>query len=196
LTPATPDAAKLPQRPKRADARRNHEALVAAARDAFAEDGAGASLEDVARRAKVGIGTLYRHFPTRQHLLEAVYVDEVEAMCRSAADLENLPPWDALADWLHQFVRYAATKRALFEGMIAVVDRDAEVFRASREAITTAGETLLQRAQAAGDVRPDTSFADVGRMVAGIATIPAGPEQIERILDVALDGLRYRPPAA
>jgi AcrR family transcriptional regulator len=186
LTPATPDAAKLPQRPKRADARRNHEALVAAARDAFAEDGG---------RAKVGIGTLYRHFPTRQHLLEAVYVDEVEAMCRSAADLENLPPWDALADWLHQFVRYAATKRALFEGMIAA-DRDAEVFRASREAITTAGETLLQRAQAAGDVRPDTSFADVGRMVAGIAAIPAGPEQIERILDVALDGLRYRPPAA
>jgi AcrR family transcriptional regulator len=195
LTPATPDAAKLPQRPKRADARRNYEALVAAARAAFAEDGADASLEDVARRAQVGIGTLYRHFPTRQHLLEAVYVDEVEAMCRSAADLEDLPPWDALADWLHQFVRYAATKRALFEGM-AAADRDAEVFRASREAITTAGETLLQRAQAAGAVRPDTSFGDVGRMVGGIAAVPAGPEQIERILDVALDGLRYRPPAA
>jgi ethanolamine utilization microcompartment shell protein EutL len=92
-------------------------------------------------------------------------------------------------------VRYAATKRALFEGMIAA-DRDAEVFRASREAITTAGETLLQRAQAAGAVRPDTSFGDVGRMVGGIAAVPAGPEQIERILDVALDGLRYRPPAA
>jgi AcrR family transcriptional regulator len=191
LTPATPDAAKLPHRPKRADARRNYEALVAAARDAFAEDGADASLEDVARRAQVGIGTLYRHFPTRQHLLEAVYVDEVEAMCRSAADLEDLPPWDARAAWLHLFVRYAATMGAVLVGSAGGA-RDAEVFRASREAITTAGQTLLQRAQAAGDVRPDTSFADVGRMVAGIAAIPAGPEQIERILDVALDGLRVR----
>jgi AcrR family transcriptional regulator len=197
MTQARPDAAVLAQRPKRADARRNYEALVSAARDAFAEDGTKASLEDIARRAQVGIGTLYRHFPTRQHLLEAVYVDEVEAMCRSAADLADLPPWDALVDWLRQFVSYAATKRALAEGMLASIDQDAEVFRSSREAINTAGEALLGRAQAAGVVRPDTSFTDVGRMVAGIAGIrTAEPEQIERILDVALDGLRYRPPGA
>jgi AcrR family transcriptional regulator len=197
MTQARPDAAVLAQRPKRADARRNYEALVSAARDAFAEDGTKASLEDIARRAQVGIGTLYRHFPTRQHLLEAVYVDEVEAMCRSAADLADLPPWDALVGWLRQFASYAATKRALAEGMLASIDQDAEVFRSSREAINTAGEALLGRAQAAGVVRPDTSFTDVGRMVAGIAGIrTAEPEQIERILDVALDGLRYRPPGA
>ncbi|WP_243420777.1 helix-turn-helix domain-containing protein [Micromonospora globispora] len=83
------------RRPKRADARRNYEALVAAAREAFGERGTSASLEEIARRAQVGIGTLYRHFPTRQELLEAVYVDEVEALCRSAAELADLPPWDA-----------------------------------------------------------------------------------------------------
>jgi AcrR family transcriptional regulator len=196
MTQAKPDAV-LAQRPKRADARRNYEALVSAARDAFAEDGTNASLEDIARRAQVGIGTLYRHFPTRQHLLEAVYVDEVEAMCRSAADLGDLPPWDALVEWLHRFVSYAATKRALAEAMLASVDQDAEVFRSSREAINTAGDALLGRAQAAGVVRPDTNFTDVGRMVAGIAGIrTAEPEQIDRILDVALDGLRYRPAGA
>jgi AcrR family transcriptional regulator len=87
------DAAVLSRRPKRADARRNYDKLVGAAREAFAADGTSASLEDVARRAEVGIGTLYRHFPTRQHLLEAVYVDEVEAMSRQAEDLAELPPW-------------------------------------------------------------------------------------------------------
>ncbi|MEA2340129.1 MAG: hypothetical protein QOG11_206 [Solirubrobacteraceae bacterium] len=191
MTQAKPDAV-LAQRPKRADARRNYEALVSAARDAFAEDGTNASLEDIARRAQVGIGTLYRHFPTRQHLLEAVYVDEVEAMCRSAADLTDLDPWDALVTWLRQFVGFAATKRALADEMMATIDKDAEVFVACRTAITAAGEMLLGRAQEAGVVRPDTNFTDVGRMVGGIASIrTAEPGQIGRILDVALDGLRY-----
>jgi AcrR family transcriptional regulator len=184
------------QRPKRVDARRNHAKLVSAAREAFAEDGTSASLEDIARRAQVGIGTLYRHFPTRQDLLEAVYLEEVEAICRSAADLADLPPWEALAGWLHRFVGFAATKRALAEELIAYVDKDAEVFRSCGEAITAAGESLLGRAQRAGVARPDASFTDVGRMVGGIAAIRAAdPEQIERILDLALDGLRYRPSA-
>src|ERR1700694_3482572 len=100
-------------RPKRADARRNYEKVVAAAREAFAEGGKATSLEEIARRAQVGIGTLYRHFPTRQALLEAVYVDEVEALCRSADDLADLLPWDALIAWLHRFVAYLFTKRAL-----------------------------------------------------------------------------------
>ncbi|HMJ37593.1 MAG TPA: helix-turn-helix domain-containing protein [Baekduia sp.] len=183
----------LSKRPRRADARRNYAKLLAAARDAFAEDGTSASLEDIARRAEVGIGTLYRHFPSRPDLLEAVYVDEVEAMARSAADLADLPPWDALVDWLHQFVRYAATKRALADEMMAYIDQDAEVFRGCRTAITAAGEALLQRAQAAGAARTDTNFTDVGRMVSGIASIRAADEaQIERILDMALDGLRAR----
>ena len=103
----------IARRPKRADALRNYEKLLAAARDAFAEGGASTSLEEVARRAGVGIGTLYRHFPTRQELLEAVYVGELEAICHSADELAELPPWDALVTWLHEFVGYLATKRAL-----------------------------------------------------------------------------------
>src|SRR6266478_6346766 len=106
------------QRPMRADARRNYDKLVAGARAVFTEDGTSAALEDVAERAGVGIGTLYRHFPTRQALLEAVYVDEVEAMARAAADLFELPPWEALSQWLHQYVGFAATKRALNEALM------------------------------------------------------------------------------
>jgi AcrR family transcriptional regulator len=191
----TTQATGLAQRPKRADARRNYDKLLAAAGAAFAENGTAASLEDIARRADVGIGTLYRHFATRQDLLEAVYIDEVEEMSRAAADLADLEPWEALVTWLHQFVRYAATKRALADEMMATIDQDAEVFVACRTAITEAGNMLLRRAQEAGVVRPDTNFTDVGRMVAGIAGIrTADSGQIERILDVALDGLRYRAP--
>lgn len=113
---AEPLPEALARRPRRADARRNYEALVAAAREVFAAQGAGGSLEEIARRAQVGIGTLYRHFPTRRELLEAVYVDEVEALCQAAGDLAGLPPWDALVAWLHRFVEYVATKRALAEG--------------------------------------------------------------------------------
>jgi AcrR family transcriptional regulator len=193
MTDAKTEAPVLAQRPKRADARRNYEKLVAAAHDAFAQDGTSASLEDIARRAEVGIGTLYRHFPTRQHLLEAVYVEEVEAICRSAEDLADLEPWDALSSWLRRFVGFAATKRALAEELFAYIDRDAEVFKTCGGAITTAGESLLKRAQDAGVVRTDTNFTDVGRLVGGISLIKAtDPEQIERILEVALDGLRYR----
>jgi AcrR family transcriptional regulator len=188
----TPDA--LLQRPKRADARRNYDKLIAAAREAFAERGASTSLEEIARRAEVGIGTLYRHFPTRQALLEAVYLEEVEAICRSADDFAGLPPWEALAGWLHRFVGYAVTKKALAEELMAHIDKDANVFTSCRTAINETGSALLRRAQEAGEVRPDATFTDVGRMVGGIAVIKmADPEQIERILDLALDGLRYRP---
>jgi AcrR family transcriptional regulator len=182
------------RRPLRADARRNYEKLLAVARDVFAEDGAAATLDDIARRAQVGPATLYRHFPTRQHLLEAVYLDEVEAISRAAADLGDLPPWDALVQWLREFLGYAATKRALAQEMLTYIDRDAEVFRASRAAIKSAGDALLGRAQKAGVAREDARFMDVARLLAGIAGIQgAEPEEIERIFDV-LDGLRYQPP--
>jgi len=183
------------QPPKRADARRNYEKLLAAARQAFAETGPDASLEEIARRAGVGIGTLYRHFPTRQTLLEAVYVDEVEALGRSAAELADLPPWEALTAWLRRYVSFAATKRALAEELSASIGSETTVFQLCRDSIFEAGEPLLERAQDAGVVRRDLSLIDVIRMVFGIAAIPgADPGQIERILDVALDGLRY--PAA
>jgi AcrR family transcriptional regulator len=181
------------QRPKRADARRNYDNLVAAALALFTEEGTSAPLEDVAKRAGVGIGTLYRHFPTRQALLEAVYVDEVEAMARAADDLSELPPWDALSRWLHQYVGFAATKRALNEALLEAAP-DSNVLLSCRTAIAGAGTALIERAQRAGVVRTDTNFMDVGRMVAGIAMVPtADPEQKERLLELALDGLRYQP---
>jgi AcrR family transcriptional regulator len=181
------------QRPQRADARRNYEKLIAVARDVFAEDGVSATLDDIARRAQVGPATLYRHFPTRQHLLEAVYLEEVQAISRSAADLADLPPWEALVQWLHEFVRYAATKRALADEMLTSIDRDAEVFQACRAALTAAGDTLVERAQAAKVVRPDANFMDVARLLGGIAAIKGvEPDEVERLLDIVLDGLRYQ----
>jgi len=183
-----------PPRPLRADARRNYEKLLAAGREAFTEDGSSASLEEIARLAGVGIGTLYRHFPTRQALLEAVYFEEVEALCRSADDLADREPWDALMAWLHRFVEYMATKQALSEELFAYIGRDSDVFLRCHTAFYAAGEPLLARAQDAHVVRADTDITEVVRMVAGIAKIQsATPEQIERVLDMALDGLRYRP---
>jgi AcrR family transcriptional regulator len=179
------------QRPKRADARRNYDKLIAAARDAFTEEGGSASLEEVARRAGVGIGTLYRNFPTRQDLLEAVYVEEVEAVCRTAEDLMDDPPWEALVAWLHRFLDYVATKQALSQELFNHLGRDADVFRGCRTAFYAAGDRLLVRAQDSGDVRTDVSIDDVVMLVAGISKMPAtGEGQIPRILNIALEGLR------
>jgi AcrR family transcriptional regulator len=179
-------------RPMRADARRNYEKLLAAGRQAFTDEGSSASLEEIARIAGVGIGTLYRHFPTRQALLEAVYVEEVEALCRSAEDLADREAWDALSAWLHRFVDYVATKEALSQELFTYVDRDADVFQHCHTLFYAAGEPLLKRAQELHLVREDAEIMDVVRMVAGIAKIStASPDQIERILDMALDGLRF-----
>jgi len=183
---------QLSRRPKRADALRNYEKLLAAAREAFTESGRSASLEDIARRAGVGIGTLYRHFPTRADLVQAIYVDEVEALSRSATELSQLEPWEALEGWLHRFVGYIATKQALADELFAVAERDA-VFAGCRTMLHAAGTPLLDRAQEAGIVRPDVTIDEVIRLVGGIAKIPAEPAEIQRLLAVALDGLRYRP---
>jgi AcrR family transcriptional regulator len=180
-----------PQRLQRADARVNHDKLVGAARALFSDKGTSAPLEDVAELAGVGIGTLYRHFPTRQALFEAVYVDEVEAMARAATDLAELPPWEALSQWLHQYVGFAATKRALNEALMET-DPNSNVLLTCRTAIVGAGTALIERAQRAGVVRFDTNFTDVVRMVGAIAMVPTeDPEQKKRLLELALDGLRY-----
>ncbi len=192
----TPQTAPAPlsKRPKRADALRNYEKLVAAAREAFTEADRSASLEDIARRAGVGIGTLYRNFPTRADLVEAIYVDEVEALARSADTSAELDPWEALTSWLQRFVGYVATKQALSDELFAIAERDASVFAGCRALLHSAGEPLLRRAQDAGIVRPDVAIDEVVRMVAGIAKIPTDdPAEIQRVLSVALDGLRYRP---
>jgi AcrR family transcriptional regulator len=183
----------LTARPKRADARRNYDKVIAAAREAFAERGASTSLEEIARRAEVGIGTLYRNFPNRQALLEAVYVGELEDLCQTADRLGDLEPWDALVSWLHRFVGYLATKQALAQELLDYFDRDAPLFKSCRTMMYEAGEPLVERAQAAGAVRRDTDLSEIIQMVGGIAKIHgAQPGQIEHILDIALDGLRYR----
>ncbi|MBO0706133.1 MAG: helix-turn-helix transcriptional regulator [Candidatus Dormibacteraeota bacterium] len=184
----------LPRRPKRADARRNYDKVVAAAREAFAERGDATSLEEIARRAEVGIGTLYRNFPNRQALLEAVYVDEVAGLCRSAAEFDALPPWDAFAAWVHRLVGYLVTKQALAHELLEYFDYDAPLFKTCRASLMSAGQPLLERAQEARVVRTDTDLWDIIQIVGGIAKIPgAEPEQIDHLLEIALDGLRYRP---
>lgn len=189
---AAPPAADEVARPLRADAKRNREQLVAAARTAFTEHGSAASLEDIARRAGVGVGTLYRHFPSRQDLVEAVYVDEVEALCRSAADEVDGSSWDALVHWFNRFVDYVATKRALVDEMVATIGQDARIFRTCHDAIFDAGNPLLERAKDDGFVRPDVEWMDVIRMVSGVTMIKhAAPDDIRRVLAMALDGLRY-----
>jgi AcrR family transcriptional regulator len=194
MTTAQPPAQTLLVRPQRADARRNYEKVLAAAREAFAEGGESTALEEIARRAGVGIGTLYRHFPNRQALLEALYVNEVEEVCRSAAEFDGADPWDALSGWFEHLIGYFATKRALAHELLNYLDMDAPLFGECRTALFAAGEPLLKRAQDAGVVRPDVEFSDVLQMVGGIAKIPAGhPDQVEHILRIALDGLRYQP---
>jgi|SRR4051812_16470296 len=175
------------RRPQRADARRNFEALLAAAREAFAENGTETSLEDIARRAGVGIGTLYRNFPTRQDLFEAVYVEEINQLSAAATAVADLPPWEALTTWLERFVEYVATKRAIIEAL----NRESAMFRSCRVTMYEAGEPLLARAQEAGEVRPDASFDDLLRMVSGLSSATfVDEDQRARVLAFALDGLR------
>jgi AcrR family transcriptional regulator len=182
-------------RPKRADARRNYDKVLAAAREAFAEGGESTALEEIARRAGVGIGTLYRNFPNRQALLETLYLEEVEGICRMAEEQrESADPWEALTSWFERFIGYIATKQALAAELTNYLDRDAQLFKSSRAALWAAGEPLLTRAQEAGVVRPDAEIGDVMHMVMGIAKVPAAdPRQTEHIVRIALDGLRYRP---
>jgi AcrR family transcriptional regulator len=177
------------RRPTRADARRNFDALLGAARDAFASKGADASLEDIARRAGVGIGTLYRNFPTRQDLFNAVYFGEIEELCQAAEDVADLPPWEALTTWLRRFVQYAATKRAIWESL----NRDSDRFKTAREAMYAAGTPLFERAQEAGEARKDVSFDDVLRMVSGLTAAGfVDDDQRVRVLEIALHGVRAR----
>src|SRR3954464_1770903 len=170
-------------RPKRADARRNYDKVLAAAREAFAAGGESTSLEEIARRAGVGIGTLYRHFPNRQALVQALYIHEVEDACRSAAELDGAEPWEALEGWFERLIAYIGTKRALAHELLNYLEPEAALFQVCRASLFDAGEPLLTRAQEAGVVRPDVTIAEVIQMVIGIAKIPAGdPRQNEHIL--------------
>ncbi|MDO9353304.1 MAG: helix-turn-helix domain-containing protein [Solirubrobacteraceae bacterium] len=177
------------RRPHRADARRNFDALLAAARAAFTESGTDVSLEDIAKRAGVGIGTLYRNFPTREDLVECVYIDEVDGLSRAAADVASREPWEALSAWLERFVDYVATKHAL----LSALNKGSETMVAARGALYAAGNPILARAQEAGEVRADTSIQDLMMLVLAVTNGTfVDDAQRARVLAMALDGIRIR----
>jgi AcrR family transcriptional regulator len=188
-------------RPMRADAQRNYTRLLDAASAAFLEHGADdVSLEEIARRAGVGIGTLYRHFPTRQALLEAVYLDQVELLeARAQELLKAEPPGDALADWLRALMKFSSTKHSLTSALLATVGKDSDLLSSCGRVIRSAADALLARAQDAGVVRADANSGDLIRLVhaVNIATQrgPADPGQADRMLALILDGLRPQPAA-
>jgi AcrR family transcriptional regulator len=185
MTTADGAIAKLAEAPPmRADARRSRERLLAAATQAFAEKGAEAPLEDIAKRAGVGIGTLYRHFPTRLDLQEAVYRNQVSAVCAQGAELADAPsPGDAFAGWL----------RALASALIAAKGKDSEVISQCSQIMRDTISRLLQRAQEAGAVRADLTPMDVMMVVHGVVVATERtPDQADRMLSLMLDGLRAR----
>jgi AcrR family transcriptional regulator len=185
----------------RADAQRNYTRLLDAASTAFLEHGADdVSLEEIARRAGVGIGTLYRHFPTRQALLEAVYRDQVELLNARAEELLTAEsPGDALADWLRALMKFASTKHSLTSALVATLGMESELLSSSTKLIRDAAGALLARAQQACVVRPDADAGDVIRLVHAVNIAsqrgPADPGQADRMLALILDGLRPQPAA-
>lgn len=191
----------LPHGPRRADARRNREKLLAAATDVFTESGADAPLDEIARRAGVGIGTLYGHFPARLDLQEAVFRDQVAAVCAGAAELQKShSPGDALAAWLRILVGYMATKRGMAGTLMSTLGKGSQLVSSCSDQMKAAGADLLTSAQRAGAVREDIDIADLLRLVHAIVVAtehgPAEPGQRERLLSLALDGIRSVAPAA
>jgi AcrR family transcriptional regulator len=184
----------------RADARRNRDAVLAAAADAFAAHGVEASLEDIARTAGVGVGTLYRHFPTREALVFGVYQREVEQLAVSAPELAaTRDPADALREWMRRFVRYTGTKRGLIGMLKPLMQTESGLFDQTRAQINGAASMLLRSAAAAGEIRDDISSADLIRSMGGICMANDQIGSIDdaaRLVDLVFDGLRYGAPAA
>ncbi|MEV4756941.1 helix-turn-helix domain-containing protein [Micromonospora sp. NPDC049559] len=183
-----------PGRQMRADARRNRERLVAAAREAFTEHGPDAALDEIARRAGVGPGTLYRHFPNRESLLGAVYRGDIEALAEAAEELAAAhPPEEALGRWLGLQLEYARQKRGLTAALKSALAADGETLDWCRTTLRGALGMLLERAQAEGLIRPDVEPTELLRLVHAVA-VASEPEpgQAERLLSFVLDGLRSR----
>jgi AcrR family transcriptional regulator len=183
-----------PQRRMRADARRNYDLLVARATEAFAERGADdVSLEEIARRAGVGIGTLYRHFPTRQSLLEAVFRDQVEVLARQAEELREVPPAAALEQWLRIMLAFGRTKRSLNASLLSTLGKESEVYSQCSQLIRGNMARLVEQAQEAGVARRDIRPADVMRLVHGLImadnAAPGDEGQAERMLSLVVAGL-------
>lgn len=196
-------------RPMRADARRNSEKLLAAARSAFSERGTDTSLEDIAQRAGVGIGTLYRHFPTRQDLVEALIRDEVDDLVAYAHSLLDAPdPDGALVAWVRAIVVHASTYRGLASSLMAsLLEEDSQLANACHGMLST-GSALLHRAQRSGGVRPDITIEDLFTLAnatawsveQSAATVAPGgaldpsdaDRRIDRLLTLAVEGLARR----
>jgi AcrR family transcriptional regulator len=189
-------SAPIHDKPLRKDAARNREKLLVAAVELFAERGTEGSLEEVAKRAGVGIGTLYRHFPTRDALVEAAYRNEV-AQLRAAADelLAELPPDAALEAWMRRFVDYGSAKRGMRDALQSIAGGGATLFADTRGQVTEAVGVLLRAGAEAGTLRADVEAEDVLRAMGAIWLVAEGDEfadQAMRILQLVLDGLRYR----
>ncbi len=183
-------------RKTRVDAERNRESLVDAGKEVFANSGASASLEEIARRAGVGIGTLYRHFPTRDALIEGVYRRELEYLADSARQLDGvLAPGEALDKWMRLFVDYIATKKVLASALSSTIGVASDLAASSRVQILDAITFLIHRAAAAGDIRSDIEPLDLLRALAGFTYGAIGPEwepSANRMIDLLMDGLRSR----
>jgi AcrR family transcriptional regulator len=183
-------------RPMRADARRNYQRILEAARKVFADQGGGASLEAIAKQAGVGVGTLYRHFPKRIDVVEAVYRDDVDMLVSSAErGLTDPDPWGALEAWLRAYVDYGRTKRTFLNELHEVLEKNPDLKPASRQRISAACDSVLTRAQQAGVARTDIDGADLMQLVSPMCTSATlAADQGERLLAMILDGLR--PPRA
>jgi AcrR family transcriptional regulator len=186
-------ANKTTRRP-RTDAIRNHERVLEAAKAVFSAGGPDASLEAVARRAGVGIGTLYRHFPTREALFEAVYRREVEQLADLAEQLKtDAAPAEALRRWLRSNVEFVATKKGMAKALELAVNSSSELTAYSFERLTKAVAALLDRAVAAGEIRADISPEDLLRALVGMCLMhdqPGWQQSVLRLVEVLVDGLR------
>jgi AcrR family transcriptional regulator len=193
-------ANQFPAPARRADAERNRDKILAAARTAFADSDAEVSMAEISRRAGVGMATLYRNFPGRQELLEALYTDEVDALCEAAATIHAETPGAALVAWLHRFSAFSTSKRHIAAELLKQTDRSNPLFKNNRTRVITAGRPLLAAAQRAGEVRDDLTLEQILDMIVAITTIHGNSGYTGPILQAALDGLRpparnVRPPA-
>ena len=183
-------------RKPRADSLRNRDLLLAAGKAAFTETGADAPLEDIARRAGVGIGTLYRHFPTREALIAAVYAREIEQLAASAdALLAKRSAGEALEAWLNLLIDYMATKRVVAPALRADPGEGSKLYASSGATILPTLERLTEAARDANDIRPDIGFEDILRMMSGLSLgyeQPGWDAGARRLLSVMMAGLRAK----
>jgi AcrR family transcriptional regulator len=182
-------------RKPRADGLRNRERLIDVAKLAFAEIGPNVSLEEIARRAEVGIGTLYRHFPTRDDIIAAVYRREVTQLADAAKRLlETRPAGEALHEWLRLFVDYIATKKVIAPALASMTGGTSALYESSIDLMKGAIADLVEKAIAAGDIRPDVEPFDLvqalGSFAMGVSTSPGWETRTLRLIDILMDGLR------